>query len=162
MFRTMSQFIFRDSTVYYTSYRCTVLIKIYKLVDKMSLTVLSLWSLYLLLCVHHLFASGIPLYIYIYIYIYIYTTSKQMASMKQQIQCPKLNTVSDILCTNLCILMSTIHRFFFPMAWQPLWGPRPPHFSKLHVHTIFLDTPHSSYVDSWCNKQLSPWRWTVT
>jgi hypothetical protein len=31
MFRTMSQFILRDSVVYYTSYRCMVLIKIYKL-----------------------------------------------------------------------------------------------------------------------------------
>jgi hypothetical protein len=45
MFRTMLQFIFRDSIVYHTSYTRTVLIKICKLVDKMSLTVLSLWSL---------------------------------------------------------------------------------------------------------------------
>jgi hypothetical protein len=30
-------FIFRDSIVYYNSYRIMVLIKIYKLVDKMSL-----------------------------------------------------------------------------------------------------------------------------
>jgi hypothetical protein len=44
MFRTMLQFIFRDSIVYYTSYIRTVLIKMYKLVDKMSLNVLSLWS----------------------------------------------------------------------------------------------------------------------
>jgi hypothetical protein len=54
-------FIVWDSIVYYTSYRRMVLIKIYKLVDKMSLTVLSLWSLYLLLRVHHLFVSGVPL-----------------------------------------------------------------------------------------------------
>jgi hypothetical protein len=44
---------------YYSSYRRTVLIKIHKLVDKMSLTVLSFWSLYLLFCVHHLFVSGV-------------------------------------------------------------------------------------------------------
>jgi hypothetical protein len=59
MFRTMLQFIFMDSIVYYTSYRLVVIIKIYKLVEKMSLTVLSLWSLYLLLRVHHLFVSGV-------------------------------------------------------------------------------------------------------
>jgi hypothetical protein len=41
MFRTMLQFIFRDSIVYYTSYTRVVLIEIYKLVDKMPLAVLS-------------------------------------------------------------------------------------------------------------------------
>ena len=45
MFRSMLQFFFRDSIVYYTSYTRTVIIKICKLVNKMSLTVLSLWSL---------------------------------------------------------------------------------------------------------------------
>jgi hypothetical protein len=59
MFRTMLQFIFRDSIVYYTSYRRMVLIKIYKLVDKMSLNVLSLWTLYQVLRIHHLFVSGV-------------------------------------------------------------------------------------------------------
>jgi hypothetical protein len=58
MFRTLSQFILRDSIIYYTSYLRTVLIRIYKLVDKMSLTVLSLWTLYQLLHARHLFASG--------------------------------------------------------------------------------------------------------
>ena len=62
MFRTMSQFIFSDSIIYYTSYRRTVLINIYKLVDKMPLTVLSLWQLYQLLHARHLFASGILWY----------------------------------------------------------------------------------------------------
>jgi hypothetical protein len=59
MFRTMLQFIFRDSFVYYTSYTCMILIKIYKLVDKMSLTALRLWTLHQLLRVHHLFVTGV-------------------------------------------------------------------------------------------------------
>jgi hypothetical protein len=59
MFRTMLQFIFRDSIIYYTSYIRMLLIKIYKLVDKMSLTVLSLSTLYQLLRVHRLFVSGV-------------------------------------------------------------------------------------------------------
>jgi hypothetical protein len=55
MFRTMLQFIFRDSIIYYTSYTRVVLIKIYKLVHKMSLTVFCLSTLYQLLRVLHLF-----------------------------------------------------------------------------------------------------------
>jgi hypothetical protein len=59
MFRAMSQFILRDSIVYYTSYRRMVLSQLYMLVDKMSLTMLSLWTLHQLLRVHHLFVSGV-------------------------------------------------------------------------------------------------------
>jgi hypothetical protein len=41
MLRTMSQFILKDSIIYYTSYLCMVLIKYVSWVDKMPLTVLS-------------------------------------------------------------------------------------------------------------------------
>jgi hypothetical protein len=36
---------------------------------------------------------------------------------------------------------------FFPMARQPLGGPRPPHFSRLHDHTFRHTTLNRTPLD---------------
>jgi hypothetical protein len=43
--------------------------------------------------------------------------------------------------THTHIIYIYTYIYIFPMARQPLRGPRPPHFSRPHDHT--LDTPHS-------------------
>jgi hypothetical protein len=70
------------------------------------------------------------------------------------------------LCYIDCILRQSLNEtqiIFFPMARQPLGGPRPPHFSRLHDHT-FLDTPHSVGL-LWTSNQLvaetSTWQHTA-
>jgi hypothetical protein len=56
------------------------------------------------------------------IYIMIYLTQ------------PLLNRICDVECFSLEPIP------FFPMNRQPPWGPRPPHFSRLHDHTLFRHT----------------------
>ena len=95
MFRTMSQFILRDSIIYYTSYLRKVLIKTYKLCSTKH-------NHYIILI---LFYNLNILALKCFNIIFSVQNSTQLTTF---------------YLPNLYILMSTVRRFFFPMARQPL------------------------------------------
>jgi hypothetical protein len=72
-----------------------------------------------------------------------------------------LSTVPSMLPTHISYRRRCS---FFSNGSTAPWGPRPPHFSRLHDHILFLDTPHSVGL-LWTRDQLvsetSTWQHTT-